>query len=79
MPLSPLAFMATAVATACSTPPSLMPASTKQPLSSASGRSVLVRMHTAGKGCPTLVKKLDSSGSVPESETTQKAFICRWL
>ena len=36
-------------------------------------------MHTAGKGRPTLVKKLDSSGSVPESLTTQKAFICRWL
>ena len=24
-------------------------------------------MQTAGKGCPTLVKKLDSSGSVPLS------------
>ena len=71
--------MATAVATACSTPPPLMPARIKQPLSNASGRSVEVRMHTAGKGRPTLVKKLDSSGSVPESLTTQKAFICRWL
>ena len=27
----------------------------------------------------TLVKKLDSSGRVPESLTTAKAFICRWL
>ena len=51
----------------------------KQALSSASGRSVDVRMQTAGKGCPTLVKKLLSSGSVPESETTAKAFICRQL
>ena len=31
---------------------------------------VLVRMHTAGKACPTLVKKLLSSGSVPLSLTT---------
>ena len=29
-------------------------------------------MHTAGKGLPTLAKKLDSSGSVPESETTRE-------
>ena len=79
MPTSPFAFMATAVCTACSTPPWLMPARMKQPLSSASGRSVEVRIHTAGKGCPTLVKKLASSGSVPESLTTQKAFICKWL
>ena len=50
MPTSPFAFMATAVCTACSTPPWLMPARMKQPLSSASGRSVEVRMHTAGKG-----------------------------
>ena len=35
----------------------------------ASGRSVEVRMQIAGKGCPTEVKKLDSSGSVPESDT----------
>ena len=56
-----------------------MPARMKQPLSSASGRSVDVRMHTAGNGCPTEVKKLDSSGSVPESDTTAKAFICRQL
>ena len=34
-----------------------MPARMKQALSSASGRSVEVRMQTAGKGCPTLVKK----------------------
>ena len=61
------------------TPPARMPASTKQPLSSASGRSVEVRMQTAGNGCPTLVKKLDSSGRVPESLTTANAFICRWL
>ena len=47
-----------------------MPASTKQPLSSASGRSVEVRMHTAGNAWLTLVKKLLSSGSVPESDTT---------
>lgn len=32
-------------------------------------------MQTAGKGCPTLVKKELSSGRVPESETTAKAFI----
>ena len=56
-----------------------MPARMKQPLSRASGRSVEVRMHTAGKGRPTLVKKLASSGNVPESETTAKAFICRQL
>ena len=42
-------------------------------------RSVEVRMQTAGNGCPIEVKKLDSSGSVPESETTAKAFICKWL
>ena len=42
----------------------------KQALSSASGRSVDVLMHTAGKGCPTLVKKELSSGRVPLSETT---------
>ena len=56
-----------------------MPERTKQPLSRASGRSVEVRMHTAGKGWPTLVKKEDSSGRVPESDTTQKAFIWRQL
>lgn len=36
-------------------------------------------MQTAGKGWPTEVKKDDSSGRVPESDTTQKAFICRQL
>lgn len=56
-----------------------MPASVKQPLSSASGRSVEVRMHTAGNGRPMEAKKLDSSGRVPESETTQKALDCRQL
>ena len=56
-----------------------MPERMKQPLSRASGRSVLVRMQTAGMGRPMEVKKLDSSGRVPESETTQKAFICRQL
>ena len=44
-----------------------MPARMKQPLSNASGRSVEVRIHTAGNGCPTLVKKLLSSGRVPLS------------
>lgn len=56
-----------------------MPARTKQPFSMASGRSVEVRMQMAGKGWPTEVKKLLSSGRVPESETTAKAFICRQL
>ena len=41
-------------------------------MSSASGRSVEVRMQTAGNGFPMLVKKLLSSGSVPLSDTTQK-------
>ena len=67
------------LSTACSRLFSSMPARTKQPLSSASGRSVLVLMHTAGNECHTLVKKLLSSGSVPKSETTVKAFICRQL
>ena len=52
-----------------------IPERTKQPLSRASGRSVLVRMQTAGNGWPTDVKNEDSSGSVPESLTTAKAFI----
>lgn len=56
-----------------------MPARMKPALSRLSGRSVEVRMHTAGKGWPTEVKKLDSSGSVPESEITAAAFICRQL
>ena len=38
-----------------------------------------VTFVNAGNGWPTEVKKLDSSGRVPESETTQKAFICRQL
>ena len=69
----------TATSTLCNKPTVSMPLSTKQPLSNASGRSVLVRMQTAGKGCPTLVKKELSSGNVPLSLTTQKAFICRQL
>lgn len=52
-----------------------MPAMMKSALSIASGRSVLVRMQTAGKGWPTLVKNEDSSGRVPLSLTTAKAFI----
>lgn len=56
-----------------------MPAMMKQALSMASGRSVEVRMQMAGKGWPTEVKNEDSSGRVPESETTAKAFICRQL
>lgn len=69
----------TAMSTLCKRPTVSMPLSTKQPLSSASGRSVLVRMQTAGNGCPTEVKNDDSSGRVPLSETTQKAFIWRQL
>ena len=76
--MSPASFMATAVCTACTTS---VAGDTGQdetrPCPAASGRSVEVRMQTAGKGCPTLVKKLDSSGRVPESLTTQKAFICK--
>lgn len=56
-----------------------MPAIMKSPLSMASGLSVEVRMQMAGNGCPTLVKKELSSGSVPLSLTTAKAFICRQL
>ena len=56
-----------------------MPARMKQPLSRASGRSVEVRMQTAGNEWPTLVKNELSSGRVPESETTAKAFIWRQL
>lgn len=69
----------TATSTLCSRPWVSMPERTKQPLSRASGRSVDVRMQTAGKGWPMLVKKDDSSGKVPLSETTQKAFIWRQL
>lgn len=56
-----------------------MPARMKQALSRASGRSVEVRIHTAGNGWPTLVKNELSSGRVPESLTTAKAFIWRQL
>lgn len=52
---------------------------TKQPLSKASGRSVEERMHTAGEGWPTEVKNELSSGRVPLSDTTAKAFIWRQL
>ena len=45
----------------------------------AASYKLMVRMQTAGNGCPTLAKKLDSSGRVPESDTTAKAFICRQL
>ena len=51
----------------------------KSALSIASGRSVEVRMQMAGNGWPTEVKNDDSSGSVPESDTTAKAFIWRQL
>ena len=71
--------MATAVSTACSKDPESIPAMKKQALSRASGRSVDVRMQMAGKGWPTEVKKEDSSGNVPESDTTAKAFIWRQL
>lgn len=79
MPWSPLRFISTAMSTACRSDFSSIPARTKQALSSASGRSVLVRMQTAGNGLPTEVKKLLSSGSVPLSLITAKAFICRQL
>ena len=69
----------TAVSTACKRDFSSMPAMKKQALSSASGRSVLVRMQIAGNGWPTLVKKEHSSGSVPLSLTTANAFICKQL
>ena len=52
-----------------------IPAMMKSALSIASGRSVEVRMQMAGNGWPTLVKNDDSSGRVPESDTTAKAFI----
>ena len=71
----PFLSSSTAVSTACSNDFSSIPASTKHPLSRASGRSVEVLMQTAGKLFPTEVKKLLSSGSVPLSETTAKEFI----
>ena len=55
-----------AVSTACNSAFSSIPASTKQALSSASGRSVEVRIQTAGKGWPTEVKKLLSSRKARE-------------
>lgn len=79
MPLSPFFTISTATSTAWRRSCSLIPARMKQPLSRASGRSVEVRMQTAGNEWPTLVKNELSSGSVPESETTAKAFICRQL
>ena len=68
--MSPLFFMLTAVSTACSRLSLLIPATTKQPVSRASGLSVEVRMLRAAIGLPMDVKKLDSSGKVPESDTT---------
>lgn len=67
------------MSTAWSSERSSMPAMIKSPLSIASGRSVLVRMQIAGNGCPMLVKNDDSSGRVPLSLTTAKAFIWRQL
>lgn len=52
-----------------------MPERIKPALSRDSGRSVEVRMQTAGNGWPTLVKNELSSGRVPESDTTANAFI----
>lgn len=68
-----------AVSMAWSNDFSSMPARMNPALSRLSGRSVLVRMQIAGKGYPTEVKNDDSSGSVPESEITAVAFICRQL
>lgn len=73
------ALSATARSTAWSRDWVSMPARMKQPLSRASGRSVDVRMQTAGKGWPIEVKNDASSGRVPESETTANAFIWRQL
>lgn len=75
MPWEPSLQSSTAVSTAWSRLFVSMPAMMKSALSMASGRSVLVRMQTAGNGWPTLVKKDDSSGSVPLSLTTANAFI----
>ena len=79
MPLSPFFTISTATSTAWSRSCSLMPARMKHPLSRASGRSVDVRMQTAGNEWPTLVKNELSSGRVPESETTANAYICKQL
>ena len=67
------------VSTACKSDFVSIPARMKHPLSNASGRSVDVRMQTAGNGWPTDRKNELSSGSVPESEITAAAFICRQL
>ncbi len=75
----PLRFIMTATSTAWSSECSSIPARMKSPLSRASGRSVDVRMQTAAIGLPMLKKKLDSSGSVPESLTTANEFIWRLL
>lgn len=56
-----------------------MPERMNPALSRDSGRSVEVRMQMAGNGWPTLVKNELSSGRVPESLTTAKAFIWRQL
>lgn len=48
--------METAISTACNKDCSSMPASRKFPLSSASGLSVEVLMHIAGKAYPKLAK-----------------------
>ena len=79
VPWFPSRFIAMAVWTACSRLLVSMPARMNPALSRLSGRSVLVRMHTAGNGWPTEVKNDDSSGSVPESDITAAAFICRQL
>ena len=63
----------------CNNPNSSIPDKMKQALSNASGLSVDVLIHTAGNGWPTDVKKLLSSGNVPESDTTANAFICKQL
>lgn len=79
MPCWPSWQRLTAVSTACRRLLVSIPAMMKSALSMASGRSVLVRMQMAGKGWPTLVKKLLSSGRVPLSLTTAKACIWRLL
>ncbi len=62
--------MVTASSTACSSPVVSIPERMKQALSNASGLSVEVLIHTAGKGFPIEVKNELSSGSVPESDTS---------
>lgn len=79
MPWSSAMFIAIAVSTAWRSDFSSMPARIKAALSRASGRSVEVRMHTAVMGRPIDKKNEDSSGSVPLSEITAAAFICKQL